>query len=62
MEITRVGPKRRRVFCYIIVAGNGAAGQTTTKSFGDGTATNKYAEKLIQVKTGKGSVEVRPGR
>jgi DNA ligase-1 len=38
---------------------NGTAGQTNTKSFGDATAAQKHADKLIQEKTGKGYVEVR---
>jgi DNA ligase-1 len=38
---------------------NGTAGQTNTKSFGDATAAQKHADKLIHEKTGKGYVEVR---
>ena len=36
----------------------GSAGQTTVKSFPDGAAAAKHADKLIQEKTGKGYREV----
>jgi predicted DNA-binding WGR domain protein len=35
----------------------GSPGQTQVKSFADGTAAAKHAEKLIAQKTGKGYVE-----
>ena len=41
---------------------NGTAGQTNTKSFAEATAAQKHADKLIHEKTGKGYVEVPPGR
>ena len=37
---------------------NGTNGQSNVKSFADGAAAAKHAEKLIAEKTGKGYVEV----
>ena len=37
---------------------NGTNGQANTKSFPDGPAANKHAERLIREKTAKGYIEV----
>ena len=38
----------------------GTAGQSKTKSFNDSAAAQKYADKLIEQKLGKGYVECQP--